>query len=222
MTTTANRPQTEEMVIVHTLFRTHLAALPDLVSAVPDGDRSRATDLAGWLTELLTGLHHHHVGEDELMWPVLASRAPQDRPLVLRMEEQHSRIADLVAGCHREGAAFAASGRRTDGGTLAATLSDLNDSLAEHLSDEERHVLPIVREVMSVDEWRALADRGNASIPKERRLVFLGFMLHTATTEQRNLLMAQLPLPARVLWRLVGRRDFARAYRRIYGAGPQW
>ncbi|WP_343953111.1 hemerythrin domain-containing protein, partial [Tsukamurella spumae] len=219
MTTTENRPQTEEMVIVHTVFRTHLAALPGLVSAVPDGDRSRAADLVDWLTELLTGLHHHHVGEDELMWPLLASRAPQDRSLVLRMEEQHSRIADLVTGCHREGAAFRESGGRTEGRTLAATLRDLNESLAEHLSDEERYVLPIVREVMSADEWRALADRGNASIPKERRLVFLGFMLQSATREQRDLLMAQLPLPARVLWRLVGRRDFARAYRQIYGAG---
>lgn len=222
MTTTAKRPQTEEMVIVHTVFRTHLSALPELLSAVPDGDQRRATELNDWLTELLTGLHHHHVGEDELMWPLLVSRAPQDRVLVLRMEEQHSRIADLVSACHREGATFADSGARHDGTTLATTLRALNDTLAEHLSDEERHVLPLVEQLMSVAEWQVLADRGNASIPKDRRLVFLGFMLYTATPEQRSLLMTGLPFPARILWRLVGKREFARAYTAIYGVAPQW
>lgn len=222
MATTTNRPQTEEMVIVHTVFRTHLAALPDLLCAVPDGDRHRAEELVHWLTELLTGLHHHHVGEDELMWPLLVSRAPQDRALVLRMEEQHSRIADLVSACHRDGSAFADAGTHRDALALATTVRDLNDTLAEHLFEEELHVLPLVREVMSVDEWQALADRGNASIPKEQRLVFLGFMLHIATPEQRALLRAQLPLPARIAWRIIGKREFGRAYHRIYGVAPQW
>lgn len=222
MTTTAQRPRTEEMVVVHTVFRRHLAALPDLLSAVPEGDRARAAELSGWLIELLTGLHHHHVGEDELMWPLLVSRAPQDRTLVLRMEEQHARIADLVAAGEREASAFAATGARSDGAALAGTLRDLNDALAEHLSEEERHILRLVREVMSVEEWRTLADRGNASIPKERRLVFLGYMLHAATPEQRELLLSHVPLPGRLLWRLAGKRDFTRAYRTIYGVAPQW
>lgn len=216
------RPQTEEMVIVHNVFRTNLAALPDLIRAVGDGDRERAVVLTDWLSELITGLHHHHTGEDELMWPVLTSRAPADTALVLRMEEQHGRIADLVSIVHAQAAIFTGSGARVDGTVLAASLTELNDVLGEHLGEEEARILPIVEAVMTTDEWKLLADRGNASIPKERRLVFLGFMLYAASDQQRTLLMSQLPAPARVLWRLVGKRSFAKAYREIYGASPVW
>ncbi len=222
MPTTTNRPQTEEMVIVHNVFRTHLAALPSLIDGAPDGDRARAAELTAWMSELITGLHHHHVGEDELMWPILVSRAPQESELVLRMEEQHTRIADLVSACHRLGAGFAATGARGDGAALATAIGTLGEALAEHLSEEERLILPIAEAVMTVEEWRMLADRGNASIPKERRLVFLGYMLNSATEEQRALLFSLLPPPARLMWRVVGRRAFGRAYRRLYGAAPQW
>lgn len=216
------RPQTEEMVVVHNVFRTHLDALPALVHDVADGDRERAAVLTDWLSELITGLHHHHVGEDELMWPLLVSRAPTDTALVLRMEEQHGRIADLISVVHAQSGVFAASGARVAGAPLAASIAELNDVLGEHLGEEESRILPIVEQVMTPAEWKTLADRGNASIPKERRLVFLGFMLHASTPDQRRMLMSQLPMPARVLWRLVGLRSFATAYRRIYGVTPQW
>ena len=48
-----------------------------------------------FLAELTTALHHHHEGEDELMWPLLLERAPLDSALILTMEEQHERIAEL-------------------------------------------------------------------------------------------------------------------------------
>lgn len=216
------RPQTEEMVIVHNVFRTHLAALPALIHDVADGDRERAVVLTDWLGELITGLHHHHVGEDELMWPLLVSRAPADTALVLKMEEQHGRIADLVSVVHSQSGVFASNGARPAGAALAASIAELNEVLAEHLGEEEAQILPIVEQVMTPAEWKMLADRGNASIPKERRLVFLGFMLHSANTDQRRMLMAQLPFPARVLWRLIGQRSFATAYAAIYGVAPNW
>ncbi|NMO01311.1 hemerythrin domain-containing protein [Gordonia sp. TBRC 11910] len=218
----STRPQTEEMVIVHNVFRSNLEALPDLIRAVADGDRGRAAVLTGWLTELITGLHHHHTGEDELMWPLLTSRAPADNALVLRMEEQHARIADLVSVVHAQATAFTTSGSRSAGASLAASITELNGVLAEHLGEEEARILPIVEQVMTPAEWKVLADRGNASIPKDRRLTFLGFMLYTASDSQRTLLMSQLPAPARVMWRLIGKRSFAKAYQEIYGVAPAW
>ncbi|TSD93675.1 hemerythrin domain-containing protein [Skermania sp. ID1734] len=210
------------MVIVHNVFRVNLGALPNLVRNVADGDRRRAEVLVCWLTELLDGLHHHHTGEDELMWPILANRAPADTALVLQMEEQHGRIGSLMAVVREQSTAFADSGSQGAGDDLANSLTELNLVLDEHLRAEEERILPIVETHMTRGEWQALAERGNSAIPKNRRLVFLGYMLYTATPSQRALLMALLPLPIRILWRIAGRRAFAADYRGIYGTAPRW
>jgi hypothetical protein len=39
-----------------------------------------------------------------------------------------------------------------------------------------------------------------------------------ATPEEQRTLLAKVPLPARVLWRLSGRRSHARLEARLYGA----
>ena len=71
---------------------------------------TRATVVVEFLAELTTSLHHHHEGEDELMWPLLLERAPLDSALILRMEEQHERIAELYQRAGDNAAKFA--GRR--------------------------------------------------------------------------------------------------------------
>jgi hypothetical protein len=58
--------------------------------------RRRAPDTSRRTWRLGTGLHQHHTGEDELMWPLLLERAPANAVLILRVEEQHERIAELT------------------------------------------------------------------------------------------------------------------------------
>ena len=60
---------------------------------------------------------------------------------------------------------------------LAATLTELDAVLREHMADEERYVLPLVEEHLTVAEWAALGERGRAGIPKDRLLIQLGWML---------------------------------------------
>ena len=76
-------------------FRQQFRALPGLVRAVPNGDPAGRTVVVDFQQELTTALHHHHEGEDELMWPLLLEQAPMDSELILRMEEQHERISEL-------------------------------------------------------------------------------------------------------------------------------
>ena len=79
------------------------------------------------------------------------------------------------------------------------------------------HILPLVEQVMTVTQWEALGERGRAGIPKDRQLVFLGFLLDANTPERGREFLRSMPAPARIAWKLMGRRVFAREYRRIYG-----
>jgi len=214
------RPDTAEMVFVHNSFRQQFGALPGLVRAVPDGDVARAAVLVDFLAELTTSLHHHHEGEDELMWPLLLERAPLDSALILAMEEQHERIAELYRRAEENAATFGRAADLDSGAELADTLAELDAALTEHLHDEEVHILPLVEQVMTVAQWEALGERGRAGIPKGRQLVFLGFLLNANTPERGREFLRSMPAPARIAWKLMGRRMFAKEYRRIYGTDP--
>jgi hypothetical protein len=69
----------------------------------------------------------------------------------------------------------------------------------------------------TVAEWENLAERGRASIPKDRILVQLGWILDGLDAQQRGEFLRGMPRPARVAWRLIGRRKFEKERRRIYG-----
>jgi hypothetical protein len=214
------RPDTTEMVVVHDLFRREFGNLPGLVRGVAAGDTVRAAVVVGFLRELADGLHHHHTTEDELMWPPLLERCTADAALVLRMEEQHERIAHLHERVVDQAAAFEATAAPEAGERLAASVTTLTAALDEHLREEEDRVLPLVERHLSVAEWEALGERGRAGLSKDRLLIQLGFILLGTTPADRAAFLAKLPLPARVAWRLVGRRRFAAEYRRIYGFPP--
>lgn len=212
------RPDTNEMVVVHRVFRRLFGALPDLVRQVPAGDTTRAAVVADHYTEIASGLHHHHTNEDEYLWPMLLDRVRADQSLVLRMAEQHECVASLLERADDGFVRFRASADPELGTELAGTLDALSAALHEHLSDEERHVLPMVEEHLSIAEWEQLGERGRAGIPKDRLLIQLGYLLEgTSPAEQREFL-AHLPLPVRVLWKVAGRRKYARERRLVEGS----
>jgi hypothetical protein len=213
------RPDTREMVVVHNVFRRIFGDLPGLVAKAPAGDRARADVLADSYTEVATALHHHHSNEDELLWPTLMSRVEADRGFVLRAEEQHERVAALLARGDTQVAAFRNDPSAAHRDALAATIAELNDAICEHMADEERYILPLVEDHLTVAEWAELGERGRASIPKDRLLVQLGWILDGLAPAERTEFLASMPLAARVAWRLLGKRAFAKELRRIYGGG---
>jgi len=59
------------MIVVHRVFRRESDLMPTLIQAVPNGDTARAGVLAQAFSDYQLGLHLHHTGEDELVWPLL-------------------------------------------------------------------------------------------------------------------------------------------------------
>ena len=96
-TPTTDRPWVHEMVIIHRVFRRELTLLPRLVREVRNGDTERAATLAGALRLVLGGLHHHHTGEDIVLWPALLERAAPSTGLVETMQAQHEAVEHHMA-----------------------------------------------------------------------------------------------------------------------------
>ena len=203
------RPHTHEMVVVHRVFRRESALLPRLVRAVPDGASARAGEVAAYLDDYVMGLHHHHTLEDELIWPLLRERAAAQDDLVARMEDQHGHIDRTLAAVGEWAPQWRRSADSVAGQELALALEEHRLALLDHLDDEEKLVLPLVAEHLTVAEWDEVGRRGLETLPKNKVMLALGAILEDATEDERAYFLGRAPLLGRLLWRWVGRRQYA-------------
>ena len=206
----AARPDVQEMVVVHRVFRREFRLAPQIVRAVAAGDAARAQVVGAHVTEMSEMLHHHHTGEDELVWPKLDERAELSRDLVGRMEEQHERVGALLATVGELLPQWTASADAALRDRLADTLQDLSTQLDAHLDEEEREVLPLIREHLTAEEWAEIGQRGMAGIAKPRLLVVLAHILEDASDDERAQFLHRIPPPARLAYKVIGRRKHGR------------
>jgi len=191
--------------------------MPQIVRACRPGDVARAQYLAGFIRDYQAGLHEHHTGEDELVWPLLLARIDLDADLVLRMEQQHEVVAAGLDEVTRRLAEWSSSASSASGDALADALDQHRQDLLVHLDEEERHVLPLIEEHLTVAEWEALGERFRRETPKDKLLFFLGSLLEEATPDERRAMLDPLPWPVKLIWKLVGERKYARTMRTVRG-----
>ena len=208
---------TSDMVIVHRMFRRECALLPQLVAAVAGGDLARARTVAGHAREVLDMLHHHHLGEDELLWPRLSARTRFHADLLARMDSQHQGLAVLLEHAATSFTAWQNAPTAPTSTALSALLEQLSAGLNEHFDEEEAAVLPIVERVITAAEYQEVGQRGLVSIPLTRRLVVLGYLLEGATPQERSDFLAAVPAPARLAYRLIGARQHRHETTRLRG-----
>jgi hemerythrin-like domain-containing protein len=204
------RPDTRDMIIIHRVFRREFRLAPQLVARVAAGDRARAQEVARHLAEFTEMLHHHHTLEDELVWPKLRARAELSGELVDRMEAEHAVLGTLLERLGEQLAEWAGTVDEPTRYRVAETLLLTHEALTAHLDGEERDVLPLCRDHLSVAEWAELGARGAASTPKRRRMAILGHILEDATPDERELFLSHVPAPARLAWKVMGRRGHER------------
>ena len=211
------RPDTHDMFVVHRVFRREAALMPRLVRQARPGDAARAAQVADHFRGYALGLHHHHTAEDELIWPLLLARVDLEAELVLRMEEQHERVA---AGLDAVAARLPEWERTADpviGEQIAVAMEAHHAALVEHLTDEETHLLTLIEEHLTVAEYGKLGERFAAETPRDKLFLFLGALLEEATPAETEHMMGNLPAPARLAWRLIGRRQYVRRTRALRG-----
>ena len=65
-----------------------------------------------------------------------------------------------------------------------------------------------------------MADHGVDAIPMSRLLPQLGMLLANSTPAERKQFYAGLPRPVKVLWRLMGKRQYAKQFRLLFPGEP--
>jgi iron-sulfur cluster repair protein YtfE (RIC family) len=205
------------MVAAHNAFRSDLVSLARTIQEPgrrsPDRQRSAS---AGW--ELFKRqLHLHHTAEDDLIWPALRERLGHSEnalSVLDAMEAEHELIDPLLKAVDD---GFAATSGPGDGQPHADRLADAVDalvtSLTSHLTHEENDGLPLIGVALTAAEWRAvgfkIARRNGLSGSGE----MFSWLISSAAPGEKDMLVRQLPPPARVLYKAVWKPRFAKTSR---------
>ncbi|MDM7830791.1 hemerythrin domain-containing protein [Cellulomonas edaphi] len=209
---------TSDMLTIHALFRRAYTDAPVLVRGVAGGDVARARAVAAHVREVSQALHHHHQGEDTLLWERLEQRAPACALHVGLMRAQHAATAAQLGALLEALPRWESAADVAERESVAGALDAIRDTLLEHLGQEETAILPTAATVMTQREWGALHEHGMAAVPRDRLLLQLGWILEVVPADERaGWLRANLPAPARLAWHLVGRRRFAEHRAHVYG-----
>jgi hemerythrin-like domain-containing protein len=209
---------TSVMPTLHTFFRRELRLAGGVVRRVADGDRARAAVVADHLDFLARSLHHHHTIEDELLWPKLLDRVPDElAPIVHLMESQHERVDVLIQEVAQLLPAFRADASATVRDQLAALLDELHVHLVEHLDAEEERLLPIAARTVTQAEWDEMGEAGRRGTPRKELSLTLGMYQYEGAPEAIAGMLAEAPPPVRWIVPRLSRRAFRRHAIRVHG-----
>jgi iron-sulfur cluster repair protein YtfE (RIC family) len=207
-----------DMLVVHTALLREFRLAPDAVLRVPAGARGRASAVDRHLGLLCDLLHHHHAGEDELLWPVLRPRLPAKA--VAHLDEAEAQHAGLAEALDRVGAARRPWVARVDAGSadvLIGALRTLHRLLADHLDAEERVLLPLAAAHLTEDEWQAVAEAGAAAIPKSRMPLVFGMFAYEGDPQVLAGMLSAAPALPRLLVPRIAPRLYARRAAQVHG-----
>ena len=192
--------EVRDMAIVHRLFRQAYAEAARLVRARPTPSSGRVTFLADHIDLVLGGLHTHHQDEDELLYPKIIERAPEQAPVTEHVEHEHQVIATALDAASAACATWRQRPSAETGEALAAALDHLNTVVQPHLDDEEQKVVPLAAVTLTQEEWDAMGKRGMSSVPRNKRAIAAGMMLEPLDEADRAFMMKHVPAPLRMLF----------------------
>lgn len=204
------RCDTDDMKLVHGLLKLLFREAPELARDVCDGQPRRQRAVSGHIAMISGILHGHHRTEDTLLWDTLEQRTPSCAVHVTLMRSQHAEMSQLLEVLDAHVAAWAARGGADDG-TVQGALAKILELMEAHLGSEEQLILPVAQLAMSQKEWDALGETSQKHTRKDVMFVQLGYLIESLPPENRDAFVrVNLPWPVRMLWSLIGRRQYAR------------
>ena len=189
-----------DMAIVHRTFRNVYEEAARLVRAEPAPSPARVRFLADHIDFGLAALHHHHEGEDKLLYPKLIERVPEQAAMTEQVEHEHLLIKTALEAASATCAAWRQRPSAQTGEALAAALDHLNLVVQPHLDDEEQKVVPLAAVTLTQQEWDEMGKQGVAWIPRSKRGIAFGLILEPLGQADRAYMMRSLPAPVRMLY----------------------
>jgi hemerythrin-like domain-containing protein len=198
--TTTQPIDVRDMAIVHRTFRKAYDESAQLVRAAPAPSPERVTFLADHIDFAIKMLHVHHEGEDELLYPKLIERVPEQAPMTEEVEHEHELIKTALDAASAACATWRQRPSAETGEALATALDQLNAVAARHLDDEEQKVVPLAAVTLTQQEWDAMGEHAVGQIPRNKRGIAFGMMLDPLGQADRTHMMRSLPAPVRMLY----------------------
>jgi hypothetical protein len=191
---------TRDMTGIHDAFRRAFADAPGQLAGIEEGDTERAQTVAGYLGDVLWLLHAHHHGEDELLYPLLVARTPENGDLYARMEAEHAAIVPGIEAGQKAAERFGRSASSDDREALAGACRSLLGDLAGHLSEEEAEVCPVAARAVTAEEWAALPMHVMSQYKGTRPWLLFGLVFESMPDEIRDHILASVPPPVSEMW----------------------
>ena len=192
-----------DMAIVHRTFRKASEEAARLVRAAPVPSPARVTFLADHIDFGIMMLHVHHEGEDELLYPKLIERVPDQAPMTEQVDHEHQTIKIALDHTSAACAAWRQQPSAETGEALAASLDHLDEVVQPHLDDEEQKIVPLAAVTLTQQEWDTLGKHGVGQIPRNKRPIAFGMILDPLGEADRAFMKRTLPGPVRILYPLL-------------------
>ena len=202
---------TPDLTLYYALHDAMRVSSARLHEAVQVADRRRSPALSRWFAGFVGELRGHHRVEDQVFFPALADRVPTFDEHGAELDADHHRmdelLDDLGATLRRVAESLDWAPDRETAVRLAGELRDLLDV---HLAHEDDDVVPLFGRHFTVEEYDGLHERAE-KIAFDAKQAFwtVPWLLANVDRETGDRLIAEAPLPLRIVWRL-GRRRYAR------------
>lgn len=207
-TTTAGIPaqgapplaDTSDMAQVHRVFRGAIAAAPAYIGSATAHGAARVALVASYYRNVLALLHAHHDGEDELIWPLLIERAPDQAAEVQRIAGQHG---DVTASLDAATAAidlWQQAADQSTGGDAAVAVANLGAALLPHLDEEEAFIVPLAAKHIYAPEWGELPGHALRNFAGDKMWLALGLVREQMSAQQRAMMDEHMPPPVLAMW----------------------
>jgi hemerythrin HHE cation binding domain-containing protein len=188
-----------EMSMAHRFFRREFLLAPEVVRRVDVDDTERAGVVAAHLQLLGTTLHHHHGAEDDIIWPLLHRRAPDALSShVGAVQDQHDLVSTALTGVEAALSSWTVAPSAAVRDRLAAAVDVLSTATVEHMAYEERHVVPLMEDHVSLPQWGACVAASAAAVEPCDMPVIFGATLYEADEDLVDLTIASMPTDIRL------------------------
>jgi hypothetical protein len=132
------------------------------------------------------------------------------------MEAEHSEIDPMLEASSAAYRTLALTGDEQVRADLAATLKEAVESLGRHLAHEESEAIALIQKYLTAKEWAAIEEANfRKGTAPTFMVAIIPWIMHELPIGTQARLVADAPLPMRVIWRLT-RGGFARRERMTF------
>lgn len=196
--------------VIHSALRRDLARLDAVLAGPLSPDRRAA--VCAFVPWLARTVHHHHVGEDEGMWPRVLAKRPDAAELAATNGAEHDAMVVASNGMLAAAATYAADGSDANREALRAAVSEMARVTLPHLDHEERDSVPVVVAILDDADWKYLEKNYyRKGLSMKDMGTSLMWMADDADRAGAAALRSQVPGPVRWLIGVTSGRGYDRA-----------